>query len=134
MYGLLFLIEAWLCPASTFHYLSVWRVCLSSLLHGGSWLVCQVLPAIGAVSILELAANSGGSRMFLAPGLHLATQLLSSTIEKSIYQFNIPLNLYELFLVHVSTVKIQKGQWDGKIEYNIIPLSYAYSNLKLGEN
>ena len=30
---------------------------------GGPWLGCQVLPAIGAVSILELAANSGSSRM-----------------------------------------------------------------------
>ena len=37
--------------------------------------VCQVLPAIGAVSILELAANSGSSRMSQA--LHLATQLLN---------------------------------------------------------
>ena len=37
--------------------------CLSCWGHGGSWLCCQVLPAIGAVSILELAANSGSSRM-----------------------------------------------------------------------
>ena len=36
----------------------------SSRGRGGSWLGCQVLPAIGAVSILELAANSGSSRMF----------------------------------------------------------------------
>ena len=36
---------------------------------------CQVLPAISAVSILELAANSGGSRMSWAPKLHILTQL-----------------------------------------------------------
>ena len=35
----------------------------------GSWLVCQILPAIGAVSILDLAANSGSSRMSQAPNL-----------------------------------------------------------------
>ena len=45
--------------------------------HGGSCLVCQVLRAIGALSILELAANSGSSRMFQAPNLHLVTQLLN---------------------------------------------------------
>ena len=49
---------------------------LSSLECGGLWLGYQVLPAIGAVSILELAANSGSSRMSQAPKLHLATQLL----------------------------------------------------------
>ena len=37
---------------------------------GGSWLGCQVLPAISAVSILELVANSGSSRMSRAPNLH----------------------------------------------------------------
>ena len=41
--------------------------CLSYLGRGGSWLGCQVLPAISAVSILELAANSGSSRMSGAP-------------------------------------------------------------------
>ena len=41
--------------------------CLSYLGCGGSWLGCQVLPAISAVSILELAANSGSSRMSRAP-------------------------------------------------------------------
>ena len=44
--------------------------CLSYLGHGGSWLGCQVLPAISAVSILELVANSGSSRMSRAPNLH----------------------------------------------------------------
>ena len=42
---------------------------------GGSWLGCQVLPAIGAVSILELAANSGSSRMSWAPNLQRAMKL-----------------------------------------------------------
>ena len=44
--------------------------CLSYLGRGGSWLGCQVLPAISAVSILELVANSGSSRMFRTPNLH----------------------------------------------------------------
>ena len=34
--------------------------------------------AIGAVSILELAANSRSSRMSQAPNLHLAMQLLTT--------------------------------------------------------
>ena len=37
---------------------------------GGSWLGSQVLPAIGAVSILELATNSGSSRTSQAPNCH----------------------------------------------------------------
>ena len=49
--------------------------CLSSSGCWGSWLGCQVLPVIGAVSILELAANSGSSRMSWAPNLHIVTQL-----------------------------------------------------------
>ena len=44
--------------------------CLSYLGRGGSWLGCQVLPAISAVSTLELAANSGSSGMSQAPYLH----------------------------------------------------------------
>ena len=44
--------------------------CLSYQGHGGSWLGCQVLPAISALSILELAANRGSSRMSQAPNLH----------------------------------------------------------------
>ena len=40
------------------------------------WLGCQVLPAIGAISILKLAANSESSRMSHATNLHIATQLL----------------------------------------------------------
>ena len=49
--------------------------CLSSRCHRGSWLGYQILPAIGAVSIMELAANSGSSRMSQAPNLHIETQL-----------------------------------------------------------
>ena len=37
---------------------------------GGSWLGCQVLLSISAVSILELAAKNGSSRMSRAPNLH----------------------------------------------------------------
>ena len=54
--------------------------CLSSRGHGGSWLGCQVLPAIGAVSILELATNSGSSRMSRAPNLHRAMKLFTLCI------------------------------------------------------
>ena len=56
----------------------------SSRGRGGSWLGCQVLPAIGAVSILELAANSGSSRMFRAPNLQRATMLFSKNLIKVI--------------------------------------------------
>ena len=54
---------------------------LSSLVCGGSWLGCEVLPAINAVSILELAANSGSYRMSRAPNLHIAIQLLAIIIK-----------------------------------------------------
>ena len=49
---------------------------LSFLGLRGSWLGCQVLPAIGAVSFLELAANGESSRMSQAPNLHIVMQLL----------------------------------------------------------
>ena len=55
----------------------------SSRGRGGSWLGCQVLPVIGAVSILELAANSGSSRMFQAPNLQRATMLFMKVIVSS---------------------------------------------------
>ena len=48
--------------------------------HGGSWLGCLDLTAMGAVSIQELAANSGSSWMSQAPNLHFARQLLKSII------------------------------------------------------
>ena len=44
--------------------------CLSYQGRGGSWLGCQVLPAISVVSILELVANSSSSRMPRTPNLH----------------------------------------------------------------
>ena len=55
--------------------------CLSYLGRGGSWLSCQVWPAISVVSILELVANSGSSRMSRAPNLHSlrATKLFNSS-------------------------------------------------------
>ena len=56
--------------------------CLSSQGCGGSWLGCQVLPATGAVSILELAAINGSSRMSRAPNLHRATQLFNAIGQK----------------------------------------------------
>ena len=48
--------------------------------RGGSWLGCQVLPAIGAVSILELAANSGSSRMSRTPNLQGVTKVFSPVL------------------------------------------------------
>ena len=54
--------------------------CLSSRCHGGSWLGYQSLPAIDAVSILELAANSGSSTMSQASNLHIETQLFIYSI------------------------------------------------------
>ena len=50
---------------------------MSSQGCGGSWLGFQVLSAISAVSILELAAKSGSSRMSQSPSLHIAMQLLT---------------------------------------------------------
>ena len=59
--------------------------CQSSRGRGGSWLGCHVLPAIGAVSNLELAASSGSSRMSRAPNLHRATTLFINII---VYNFS----------------------------------------------
>ena len=57
-------------PSLPHPLLSTVYQCLSYLGGGASWLCCHVLPAISAVSILELAANSGSSRMSRAPNLH----------------------------------------------------------------
>ena len=51
-------------------------VCLSPLPVRGSWLGCQDLPAIRAVSIQRLTTKSGSSWMSHAPNLHLTMQLL----------------------------------------------------------
>ena len=59
-------------------YISVTGACfLVGVGAHGSGVGCQVLPAIGAVSISELAANSGSSRMSRAPNLHRATKLFN---------------------------------------------------------
>ena len=60
-------------PPFAFHCVSVDR-CLSYLGRGGSWLGCQVLPATSAVSILELVANSGSSRMSRTHNLHILSE------------------------------------------------------------
>ena len=49
-------------------------------LCGGSWLGCQDLPAMGALSIKELTTNSGSPWMSQAPNLYLAMQLLISNL------------------------------------------------------
>jgi len=59
-------------------YFPLFIIVTGACLLGVSWLGCQVLPAIGAISFLGLAANSGISRMCQAPNLHLATPLLSN--------------------------------------------------------
>ena len=64
------------CPSLSFHcFISVTGSCFLPPC-GGSWLGCLDLPAMGAVSIWELAANSGSSWMSQAPNLHFARQLL----------------------------------------------------------
>ena len=65
------------CPPPFCFPLCICARCLSSWGRGGLWLGSQVLPAIGAVSILELAVKSGSSRMSLAPNLHIVTQFFN---------------------------------------------------------
>ena len=48
-----------------------------TFLGGGSWLDCQDLPAMGEVSIQELAAGSDSSWMSQAPNLDLVMQLVA---------------------------------------------------------
>ena len=63
-------------PPSFYCSFSVTGACFP-FLCGGSWLGCQDLSTMGAVSIKELAANSGSSWLSQAPNLHLAMQLLT---------------------------------------------------------
>ena len=69
------------CSLST--VLSVWwvPVCLP---RRGSWLGCQDLHTIGAVSIYELAANNGSSWISLSPNLHFGRQLLTRDMTKPV--------------------------------------------------
>ena len=102
--GFLYLFWTWTCSVvrsgsswagqfspplpSLFHCLfSVTGACFP-FLCGGSWLSCQDLPAMGEVSIKELAANTGSSRMFQAPKLHLVVQLLIYCFEVFFFYFN----------------------------------------------
>ena len=66
------------CPSLFFFFPLFFSVTGACFLppRGGSWLGCLDLPAMGAVSIWELAANSGSSWMSQAPNLHFARQLL----------------------------------------------------------
>jgi len=50
------------CPHPLLCTLNQCNGCLSTRVRGSSWLGCQVLPAYGAVFILELAATSVCSR------------------------------------------------------------------------
>ena len=54
-----------------------WGYCISmTQSHGGLWLGCQVLPALGAVSILEQTPNIGSFRMSQAHNFHITKKLL----------------------------------------------------------
>ena len=77
------------CPGSFPHPLPPSFHCLFSVmgafftfLGGGSWLDCQDLPAMGEVSIQELAASSDSSWMSQAPNLHLVMQLVATCTSK----------------------------------------------------
>ena len=66
------------CSLPPHPLLSTVYQCDGCLFFSGAWgLMAGLsgLPAISAVSILELAANSGSSRMFRAPNLQRATIL-----------------------------------------------------------
>lgn len=64
-------------PQALSTVLSIWQVPAFCLPCGGSWLGCQDLPFMGAVSIWELAANSGNSSMHQAPNLYFVRQLIT---------------------------------------------------------
>ena len=84
--------------------------CLSYLGRGGSWLGCQVWPAISAVSILELVANSGSSRMSRAPNLHnlRATKLFTEKISQLSISLNVEM-IYEIYLNIDINQSVEKG-------------------------
>ena len=63
---------------------------------GGSWLVCHVLPAISEVSILELAANSGSSRMSRAPNLHSLSES-----NEVVYDRKTDIYLFDMYMLQV---------------------------------
>ena len=70
-------------PSSTFNCLPVsWVPVFESAAMWGSCLDCQVLPAIDAVSILELAANSGSRRMSEALNLHFNSNKVVNNTNK----------------------------------------------------
>ena len=62
-------------PLST---VSILWGCIFPLLWGGSRLGCQDIPAMGAVFIWELAANSGSSWMSEAPNLHFSDAVVNN--------------------------------------------------------
>ena len=102
----------------------------SSLLRGGSWLSCQYLPAMGAVSILELPANSGSSWMSQAPNLHLGMQLLMRELKyESLSQnfFNASFfqktELYVLFLEQFGLIIRSLRQYTGLSMRYLAPVS-----------
>lgn len=57
-----------------------------SLPCGSLWLGCQDFPPMGAVSIQELAANSGNSWISQAPNLNVVRQLLICTLSPLSFQ------------------------------------------------
>lgn len=69
-------------PPPTFYSMKLW--CLVPVFSGAWGLImgCQVLEAIHAMSILELAANCGSFRISHALNLLLATQLFKAKKKK----------------------------------------------------
>ena len=61
----------------SFHCFNSMTGASSSYCMEGSWLGCQDLPAMGAVFIYYLAANSGSSFMSQAPNLHFSDAVVN---------------------------------------------------------
>ena len=104
--------------------------------RGGSWLGCQVLPAIGVVSILELAANSGSSRMSQAPNLQRAMKLFINYLMQRLQQqltLVVRLTLFSKFLkilregalLILSGKKVSAYEPEGPSGRHLSPVSLA---------
>ena len=100
--------------------------CLSYLGRGGSWLGYQVWPAISSVSILELVANSGSSRMSRAPNLHslratkLFTLLNLSSLTKDAVALIILLILHGFYCINFFLYICGIGQMNFFLELGLL--------------
>ena len=78
-----------------------------------SWRGCQVLASIGAVSMLELAANRGSTRMSQAPTHHVVGQLFLVTqyrhschVSQMVTRVLVKWNYYQLHVVRCVFISI----------------------------